>query len=343
MIPVDTIRRVKESGLISGAIYRPSRATKIKYIASLLSRDEGKIARAMAQGEREPDLLLQSEIEPKSKILMSDLAGEYLQYEYSKKKVNVREFQERFWKILRVRSSLGGPEEDYRVPPPDRPDEGHHSNRFRLGFGVREDRFFEEVAFRPAYHDLLDDDRGYVEGAQIIFADTALRFYSSERKLVLQRFDLIDIISLSPRDLFFKPLSWKIKTGLLQRAGEDGNDHLVYELNPGGGVSYKVDERSTFYFLAETNFIAGKGLDGTYAAGIGASAGFITDLMKAWKIHLFAREIYYGLGDEDNAWEAGLHQNLILSRNMSLRLEFDFSRIHGYDRTEAGVFWNVYF
>jgi hypothetical protein len=297
----------------------------------------------MARGEREAESLLEEKTDRKTKIVISDLAGEYLQYQYAKKKVKTGEFEERFWKILRVRSSLGEPEEDYRIPPPDRPDEGHLSNRFRLGIGVRKDRFFQEAAIRPAYHDLLDDERGYVEGAQIIFADTVLRFYPSDDKLVLQKLDMIDIISLSPRDAFFEPFSWKIKTGLLRRTGEDGKDHLVYELNPGGGWSYRLDKRNLIYLLGETNLNLGGGLEGHYAVGIGASAGLLTHLTKEWKIHLFGREIYYGLGDEHNAWEAGLHQNFTLNTNMSLRLELGWTRIHGYERTESGLYWNKYF
>ena len=118
---------------------------------------------------------------------------------------------------------------------------------------MRRGRLFEEVGFRPAYHDLLDNDRGYVEGAQIVFADAALRFYSSDRKLVLQKLDIIDIVSLSPRDTFFQPFSWKIKTGLLQQTGNDGQDHLVYQLNPGGGISYKLNKGNLLYFLGETD------------------------------------------------------------------------------------------
>ena len=170
---------------------------------------------------------------------------------------------------------------------------------------MRDGRLFEEVGFRPAYHDLLDDDRGYVEGAQIVFADAALRYYSSDDKLVLQKLDIVDIISVSPRDSFFKPYSWKVRTGLVQRTGDDGDDHLVYQVSPGGGVSYAFGKKSFFYFLGEPDLILGGGLEGNYAVGIGASAGLLTTLTKAWKIHLFGREIYYALGDKHNAWEAG--------------------------------------
>jgi hypothetical protein len=297
----------------------------------------------MARGEREPDRLLAEDIDPGRKVLISDLASEYLQYQHAKRKVDTEEFQERFWKILRVRSSLGGAEEDYHVPPPDPPDTGHLSNRFRLGVGVRNGHLFEEVGFRPAYHDLLDDDRGYVEGAHIVFADTALRYYSSDSKLVLQKLDIIDIISVSPRDSFFKPYSWKIRTGLMQRTGDDGDDHLVYQVTPGGGVSFRLSRRGLFYVLGETDLSLGRGLEGDYAVGIGASAGLLTNVTKAWKIHLLGRGMYYALGDRHNAWEAGLHQNFALTTNTSLRLELGFSRIHGYERPEAGLYWNIYF
>ena len=343
VIPLDTIRKVQEKGLTTGAIYRPSRATKIKYLASLLPENNRPMARDIAAGKMDPNRLLEEKIEPGRKILISDLAGEHLQYQYSQKKLTPAEFQERFRKILRARSLLGGAEEDYRIPPPARPDEGHLSNRLSLGVGVNRGRLFEEVGIRPAYHDLLDNERGYGEGAQIIFADTALRFYSSDRKLLLQKLDIIDIVSLSSRDIFFQPYSWKIKTGLLRRTGADGKDHSVYELNPGGGWSYRLDKRNLIYLLGETDLSLGGGLEGNYAVGIGASAGLLTNLTKKWKIHLFGREIYYGLGDEHHAWEAGLHQNFTLNTNMSLRLELGWTRIHGYDRTEAGLYWNQYF
>jgi hypothetical protein len=343
VIPIDSIRKVKENGLITGAIYRPSRATKVRYLASLLPQSDRKAAQAMARGEKEPDDLLGAERDLGTKILISDLASEYLQYQHSKKKIDTETFQERFWKILRVRSSLGGPEEDYRIPPPGLPDEGHLSNRLRLGIGMRKDRFFQEIAFRPAYHDLLDNDRGYVEGAQIIFADAVLRYYSSDRKLQLQKLDVIDIISLSPRDTFFDPYSWKIRTGLVRQTGEDGDDHLVYQLNPGGGMSYRLGKRHLVYFLGETELLLGGALDGNVAAGGGVSVGLLSNLTEAWKIHLFGRQIHYALGDKHDAWEAGLHQTLNLGTNTSLRFELGITRIYGHERSEAGLSWNVFF
>jgi len=343
VIPIDTVRKVQENGLTTGAIYRPSRATKIKYLASLLPESNWAIARDLAAGKMDPDRLLEEKIEPGRKILTCDLAVEHLQYQYSKKKLTPGEFQERFRKILRARSLLGGAEEEYQIPPPARPDEGHLSSRLSLGAGVSRGRLFEEVGFRPAYHDLLDNERGYVEGAQIIFADTALRFYSSDRKLLLQKLDIIDIVSLSSRDIFFQPYSWKVKTGLLQKTGNDGQDHLVYQLNPGGGVSYKVNKGNLLYFLGEVDLNYGGGMEGRYAVGIGASAGLLSSLSEVWKVNLYTREIYYGLGGRHNDWEAGLQQNFTLSTNTSLRADVSISRAYGFNRITAGLFGNLYF
>ena len=84
-------------------------------------------------------------------------------------------------------------------------------------------------------------------------------------------------------------------------------------------------------------------MDGRYAAGVGASAGLLSDLKDFWKVHLFAREMNYPLGDRHNAWEAGLHQNFTLTTNTSLRAELTLSRFFSYNRTTGGLFWNLFF
>ena len=77
--------------------------------------------------------------------------------------------------------------------------------------------------------------------------------------------------------------------------------------------------------------------------GIGASAGLISSLTEAWKVHLYTREIYYALGGQHNAWEAGLQQNFTLSTNTSLRAEVSLSRAYEFNRITTGLFWNLFF
>ncbi len=63
------------------------------------------------------------------------------------------------------------------------------------------DETFLEIRYRPAYHSLIDPDLGYVEGSQIGFADTTLR-YDRINGIELTDFTLIDVVSISPRDQF---------------------------------------------------------------------------------------------------------------------------------------------
>jgi hypothetical protein len=344
VIPLDTIKTVKKTGLVTGAVYRPSKTTKIEYLASLLSKSARKMALSMAKGDMESKRILEQKIPNEEKIRICDLAVEYLQYQYTKKDLTKKPYVDRFLKTLQVRSVLGEPDEErYRIPAPGRPDEGHHSNRFSLGIGIKGGDLFQEMKYRPAYHDLLDNGKGYKPGSQIVFGNTTLRYYSSDKRLELENLDVIDIVSIAPRDAFFQSISWKIKTGLVQKVMEDEEDHLVGQLNPGGGFAYKNSFIGLWYLMVETDLNVGGILDEGYAAGIGASIGFIKGLTDFWKIHFLTRDIYYGLGDTHNAFEAALLQNLTISTNTSLTAEISTTNVHDCSQTEAKIYWNLFF
>jgi hypothetical protein len=345
VIPLDTVRVARKNGLITGTAYRPSKSTRVKYIASLLPEEGRKKALAIADGDLDPETLsTQEDIPKEEKIRICDLAVEYLQYQHAKEKLTRKEYLGRFLKTLRARSALGGAgESQYRIPSPAPPDEGHRSNRVSLGLGVKRGDLFQEVAWRPAYHDLLDSDRGYRKGAQIIFSSVALRYYPSQESLQLDNFDFIDIVSLTPRDDFFHPISWKIKTGLERRILADGDDHLIYRLNPGGGFAYQNRLLGLCYVMVETDLNLARPLEHNYAAGIGGSAGLIKPLADFWKLHVFVTDIYYGLGDTTNTIEAKVLQNFAITTNTSLGVSLSANRSHGSDETEAKVTFHLFF
>ena len=274
----------------------------------------------------------------------ADLAIEYLQYLYTKKRVEKQQYLDRFLKLLKIRSLLGRPtEKQYAIPQPPRPDEGHDSNRLSLGVGVKKDRLFQEIKYRPAYHGLLDNGKGYPEGSQIVFADVALRYYPSLSRLKLETLDFIDIVSVSPRDPFFKPISWKIKTGLAQSIMEDGREHMMYQLNPGGGFAYKIDSLGLWYSMVETDLNVGGAMKEKYAAGVGGSVGLITKVSDLLGIHFAVRDIYYGMGDHHNFFEAVLKANLTLGTNTSLAFQVSRTKTRSFYQTEGIVSWNLFF
>lgn len=344
VIPLDTIREVRKGGMIQEAIYRPSRSTKVAYLSGLLSKDYRREAGDIVKGLREPGEVLAQGISDEQKIRVLDLASEYLQYTYAKGDLPKDAYVPRFLHTLQARSGLGESGDwRYAIAPPTRPDDGHRSNRLAVGAGGDEGEPFQEIRLRPAYHAMLDNSNGYKMGSQIIFVDTAVRYYSRAKQLRLQEVDLIDIVSLAPRQEFFPHTSWKVKTGFFRRTLRDGRAYTVYGLNPGLGRAYDLGAGGLSYALLETDLHVAGALNGSYSLGGGASAGVIKDLTGWWRARLSARYLDYPLGHDTRTLQLGLDQSILLGTNLSLsiamerRTEFDDADL------ETTVSGNVFF
>jgi len=212
-----------------------------------------------------------------------------------------------------------------------------------LGVGIKGDDAYLETRIRPVYHGLMDNDDGYVKGAQLIFTDLALRWLPGDNKGILQSLDIIDIVSLAPRDRFFHPVSWKVTTGLKRITCEDEKDHLVYQVNPGGGITFATSHLGLVYAMMETGLNVSGALEQNYALGAGGCAGMLANPVPRWKAHLYARDIYYGLGDTFNAFEAGLQQTYTITPNQSVGLDIFRRKTRGFYETEAKLSWNLFF
>lgn len=345
LIPLDSIRMIRDQGMITGAFYRPSRTTKIRWLSSGLSEALQEEARGLATGDVNERPLHVEDVTDEEKRMTCDLGSEYLQYLYTKGEIPAETYQERLMKILQARSALGTSWRDLveQVPVPVEPTKGHSSNRVAAGAGYWRNGFFQEIRLRPAYHHLMDDDDGYVRGAQLIFADAALRYYSSDRKLVVEELDLIDICSLTPRDRFFHPVSWKIRTGFTRLVGENVTGHLVYEINPGGGLAFDTGLVGLAYVMIETGVIIGGVIGNDYAVGAGGSAGFVRSIGENWKMRCSVRDLYYGPWDGFNDFEAALQQNVSMSPDQAVSVDVSRRVMRGFYGTQVKVLWNVFF
>jgi len=345
LIPLDSVRAIDRQGFIKGVAYRPSRTTKIKYLASGLTDTEQDAAMGLAQGTISVVVRDDPSSPGVAKVKTVDLAVEYLQYLYTKGLIPQATYQERFIRTLKLRSQLGTIADDAmeKIPPPVRPDKGHLSNRLALGVGIKGDDTYVEARIRPVYHGLMDNDDGYVKGAQLIFTDLALRWYPQDHKGSLQSLDIIDIVSLAPRDKFFHPVSWKITTGLRRISDEEEQDHLIYQINPGGGMTFSTSHFGLVYAMMETGLNVSGALEHGYALGAGGSAGMLVTPVPRWKTHLYARDLYYGLGDTFNAFEACLQQSFTINPNQSVGLDISRRKTRGFYETEAKLAWNLFF
>lgn len=340
VIPVDTVRAVKNSGITTDVAFRPALSTRIRHIASLLDGPSRAKALEIAEGKADPAHLQASD---RDKIRMLDLAAEMVQYQYNKGKQTKETYQTRYLSILRERSRTTLPQaERYAIPVPPAPEEGHFSGRFSLGAGVNNGTPFQEISYRPAYHSLLDPERGYGEGSQVVFAETAFRYYSGG-PLKLERLNIIDIISLSPRDDFFTPLSWKVRTGLYQTLDRGDEERLTYQLHPSVGLAYKNTAAGLVYMLAEMNFVAGGLFRDNYALGVGVQAGVLKRFTGSWKMHLTGESMFFELGDSFQHHQLAAVQGFALSQNNSLELSLSWKKTFHNESSEAKCSWHYYF
>ena len=341
VIPVDTIRIVKANGLVTGLVYRPSRATRIRYIASLLDRHSQSVSLHIADRNSEAPAV--DTFEPQERREILDLAIETIQYRYSKEEISKEDYLKLFLGTLKARSQLGTLDGDpYPIPEPIPPHEGHLSSRFSLGTGIQKDRVFQEIRYRPAYHDLSDPDEGYLEGSQIVFANTVLR-RQEDGSVRLENFDLIDLASLSPRDSFFKPFSFKIKTGLTQKGSSEEGDHLICRLNAGIGFAFRNERLGIYYGLVEADVHAGNGYGKGYTLAGGLQAGVINTMTRFWKVNLSAEILNYEIGDRFQEKNVSLIQTFRINRNNSLSVSTRWEKVSESEHSEAILDWNHYF
>lgn len=343
VIPADTIRAIEESGLILKETYRPSQAMRILTIASRMGHEHWKPALDVANRKASPQTITDMETAPEEKMKVLDLSAELLQYKYARKELLKEDYLKQFLPVLNARSTLGTQEADvYALTPPTPPEQGHLPARLSMGAGYRTDSFFTEIGWRAAYHDLLDQDEGYTEGAQINFFDIRGRYYFKDDSAKLQQLRFIDIVSLSPRNTFFKPVSWKVNTGFDRELFRDGVEHLIYRINPGGGFSYKNDFLGLSYVMIETDLNLSRALRDDYSLGFGASAGIIKKLTDSWKVNLSAKSIYYEAGDEHRSVKASLAQSFNVSTNNSILFSLSREKTFDHYRTEVELNWRMY-
>jgi hypothetical protein len=329
-IPSDTVRElVKQPGLVKRTVYRPSNATVIRHRLELMTAAERDLVNPLARGHIAPADPALTTLPPISQARVLEVSHDYLDYLRASGKAPAETSAELARGLLLERSRIAASADDPPVPVPDaRPDQGHGTSRVSLGGGRRDGANFVELQARPVYHDLMDPEPGYVRGAQIEFFDFAVRDYSAGIGARVEDITPLRIVSVSPRNEFFDPLSWNIDVGWTRRRLANGSEPLVFGVHGGPGLAWNVPDtlRSStiVYASLEGTAQAGTRLENNYAVGVGPAVGALIDLTGRWRAEPYAQAQWFFAGDTETAWNMGLRQRYTLDREWALR--FDISR-----------------
>lgn len=344
-IPSDTVRRlVKQAGLVEDVVYRPSRQTILQHRMEQLNNGGRALAKALASGQISSSDLGKNLNGQKEQAALLEIGYELLNYRIVSGDVDRKLAESRSHALLAARSKIGVNSNPAAVPEPDvRPDQGHGTARAAIAAGRQDDRWFQSIRLRPAYHDLLDPPGGYVRGAQINFLDVTVTRHADSDNIRLEEIKGVDIISLTPRDDIDQPLSWKINAGLTRRHMREDNNPLVLRVNGGAGLTWAPWEPMMFYAMLESTVDAGGELDGDYAMGLGADIGLLADASILGRIMVTAGIMRFGLGDQHTLQSLTFGQRIPLLRNNAIDLRFTRRREFGHDWNSINLGWHVYF
>jgi len=334
-IPADTVKAVTaHNDLIKKVIYRPANATVLGYKLDLMSEHERDLTNALSTGLMDVNDSALNELAIDRKAAVLESSQDYVNYRRAKEPSDINASAVLSHELVSARGKLDVKPQMLDIPVPSvRPDQGHGSSRVGFGAGRKNGINFQEIQARATYHDIMDTDGGYSHGAQIEFFKLDVR-HSQSGKSRIENFIPIDILSLTPRDEFFHPISWKVESGWHRVRIPNGSDPLAFTANGGIGGAWANDSRNTlWYTLLDASSLFNADFEKGYSLGIGANVGVMLDITANWRLHFYNRTMRYFSGQLDTAKFYVMEQRYALGRNIALHL--DISR-----NVESGSTYN---
>ncbi|MDD2033088.1 MULTISPECIES: DUF4105 domain-containing protein [unclassified Pseudomonas] len=312
-IPTDTVKAVKEAGLVESIEYRPSRERELLSRAEPLTDDEQQWVLKVSADQKQLQTSAFKALPRARQALIIDAAYRLERYRANGQERDPQRAQRSF-ELLRAINQNPAPELD--IPQPGLPEDGHESRTWQAGLGTRGDRAFGEYGLRMAYHDLNDNAESFPLGAQIEILQLKLRQYEGN-DWQLQQLDLATIRSLTPRNELLQPLSWQVTGGLERVPGKHDDETLVSHVNGGAGGTWALGDDMLGFALGTVRVEH----NNDFAQFIAPAAGFNTGVL--WKnplgnLSLEAKGDYFINGEVRRS--VSLNQQWELSRNLGLRL-----------------------
>lgn len=335
-IPVDTVRAIERAGLIESVEYRPSQATVLQQQIDQMSEQDQDLVIALSLDADAVNQKPLIDFAPEKQKHIVEAAYKYLRYQQTGEARDPEIAKRSYQLLAQMNRYPSGP---LAVPEkrPSQPEFGHLSKRANIGIGRRAEKDYAELALKMSFHDLEDNEAGFLRGAQINLGNLVARI-DEEGTARVQRLDLAEIFSITPRNRFFTPPTWKIYTGL-ERQIFEGRDRLVSHVTGGAGVAYETGD-AQWYTLAMLRLENNNGFEHNIEPALGFIAGMLYH--SGWNT---ARLEFSGeqfSGDIYRLRSSYTH-NFVLSRNHSLKLRAEHEWQSNFDFSDVNLSYQYYF
>lgn len=336
-IPSEIIQATAEQGFIESRQYRPSQLTELKQQLKNIPEPLHHYVLDLAENKLTAHFSEFKALSIDQQKQITAAAYQLVRYRTADQGRTAKSVQHRFKLLKQLNSYPLTPTHAAPVTQPSAPETGHKTRVASVAAGYQDDKAYTELSYRQNYHDLLDNPDGYFQGAAINFFNANLRIYEDNR-FRLQNLELLGITSLSPRDLFFQPISWRMSAGVGYQDYE--HDKLSVYLNAGGGLSYSWFSDSLSYGFINAHIEHNANFEYPLEPGIGMTLGHLQYSGFGTSQFEFDAKIFV---DGSYLYNIGLGHNFVLSQNQALRLSIK----HHWNSTEnfnqAQLAYRLYF
>ncbi|NTS77587.1 DUF4105 domain-containing protein [Catenovulum sp. SM1970] len=333
--PIDTVRAFEAANLIKETNYRPSVMTQLEFQLAQLNEEQRALTHLLAYDLSIMDSERFKQQDKASQQLVIDSAYRYLRYKsignFDDKSINKRSF-----KLLKSINKTQF-KKVAKAPAPKSPEKGHKTGLMALSAGDSAGKAFVDMTYRTTYHDLLDPILGYPDGMSLNMGKLVVRAIGDDIKL--QQAELLDITSLSARNLFLSPLSWQTNVGL-ERQWTKGKDTLVAQGRAGVGVTYELIANSQLFAMVTARLEYNDKLKNELSIAPGWQAGYrqvfeFGNLLIESKKHFVL--------DDFSRFETKLAQSFDLKEQGALIIEWQYNKVDDESFNEASLQYRYYF
>ena len=289
----------------------------MRLLAQDISPQQRQFVRDLATGKATVDAVTEVANTDPQQALLLDLTAKYLFTLRFADSIDVGDYRQRLLPILRRRAQLPKKDTEKSVvadqalqakKAQQAPTKGHGTSRLRLGVGVIAERWYGEIGWRPAYHDLDDPANGFPRSS-LQFLNTTLRWYDGNDAPEIGHIDFLRVLALPLRDEWYQPWSWTAGAKLANEPVLPNQQRRLDMIgNAGGGVSWG-GEQWLFGVLAEAEVRSTEGntydrYDSHYAAGVGGSLECLWQLYPNLGLRAHVRVIDHIFGQQTTDLEA---------------------------------------
>ena len=342
-LPVDTVRALTDQpGLVKRIVYRPARSSIIAERLARMQPEDRRMARDLGLGTLSADDAALRALPPERAARVIEAGYDYLNYRRTTGTSEVKDGGALARELLVARSRIEAPSQAPRMETPVRPDQGHRTARLSTGAGRRDRLDFLELGVRPTYHDIVDDDAGYIGGAQIEFFHLRGRRYEGSNARI-ESFIPVDIFSLSTRDEFFQPKTWRLAAGWQRSLTRSGAEPLAVAADGALGGAWRPGRRARVYATAEGAARAHEQFEKGYTIGVGARIGALIDPAPRWRVHAYAQQLGSVAGERVDPGALVLEQRFSMTRDLALRFDLSHHNEAGRNFNSGSLALHIYF